>query len=42
VALGDFALQHQTNLLSIDVNPVMVMAEGVVAVDAVIEYREAP
>jgi acyl-CoA synthetase (NDP forming) len=42
VALGDFALQHQANLLSVDVNPVMVMAEGVVAVDAVIEYREAP
>ncbi|EJN22756.1 acyl-CoA synthetase (NDP forming) [Pseudomonas sp. GM78] len=42
VALGDFALQHQANLLSVDVNPVMVLAEGVVAVDAVIEYREAP
>ena len=42
VTLGDFALQHQANLLSVDVNPVMVMAEGVVAVDAVIEYREAP
>jgi acyl-CoA synthetase (NDP forming) len=42
VALGDFALQHQKSLLSIDVNPVMVMAEGVVAVDAVIEYKEAP
>jgi acyl-CoA synthetase (NDP forming) len=42
VALGNFALQHQANLLSVDVNPVMVLAEGVVAVDAVIEYREAP
>jgi acyl-CoA synthetase (NDP forming) len=42
VALGNFALQHQANLLSVDVNPLMVMAEGVVAVDAVIEYREAP
>ncbi|MBV6823190.1 acetate--CoA ligase family protein [Pseudomonas sp. PD9R] len=42
VALGDFALQHQANLLSVDINPVMVMADGVVAVDAVIEYREAP
>ncbi|MHC8382147.1 acetate--CoA ligase family protein [Pseudomonas sp. LB3P14] len=42
VALGNFALQHQANLLSVDVNPVMVMADGVVAVDAVIEYREAP
>jgi acyl-CoA synthetase (NDP forming) len=42
VALGNFALQHQVNLLSVDVNPVMVLAEGVVAVDAVIEYREAP
>jgi acyl-CoA synthetase (NDP forming) len=42
VALGNFALQHQANLLSVDINPVMVMAEGVVAVDAVIEYREAP
>ncbi|NUT76840.1 acetate--CoA ligase family protein [Pseudomonas sp. C1C7] len=42
VALGDFALQHQTNLLSVDINPVMVMAEGVVAVDAVIQYKEAP
>jgi acyl-CoA synthetase (NDP forming) len=42
VALGNFALQHQANLLSVDINPVMVLAEGVVAVDAVIEYREAP
>jgi acyl-CoA synthetase (NDP forming) len=42
VALGNFALQHQANLLSVDVNPLMVLAEGVVAVDAVIEYREAP
>lgn len=42
VALGDFALQHQANLLSVDVNPVMVMADSVVAVDAVIQYREAP
>lgn len=42
VALGNFALQHQANLLSVDVNPVMVLADGVVAVDAVIEYREAP
>ncbi|BCX67725.1 acetate--CoA ligase family protein [Pseudomonas izuensis] len=41
VALGNFALQHQTNLLSVDINPVMVMAEGVVAVDAVIQYKEA-
>ncbi|MDB5980428.1 MAG: putative acetyl-CoA synthetase (ADP-forming) alpha and beta chain protein [Pseudomonas sp.] len=42
VALGNFALRHQANLLSVDINPVMVMAEGVVAVDAVIEFREAP
>jgi acyl-CoA synthetase (NDP forming) len=42
VALGNFALQQRDHLLSIDINPVMVMADGVVAVDAVIEYREAP
>ncbi|MDB6145826.1 MAG: putative acetyl-CoA synthetase (ADP-forming) alpha and beta chain protein [Pseudomonas sp.] len=42
VKLGNFALQHQDNLLSVDINPVMVMADAVVAVDAVIEYREAP
>ena len=42
VALGNFAVQQREHLLSIDINPVMVMADGVVAVDAVIEYREAP
>jgi acyl-CoA synthetase (NDP forming) len=42
VALGNFALQHQACLLSVDINPVMVMTDRVMAVDAVIEYREAP
>jgi len=42
VALGDFAVRHRDHLLSVDVNPVMVMADGVVAVDAVVEFREAP
>lgn len=39
VALGDFAVSAGSALKSIDINPVMVMEDGVVAVDAVIELH---
>ncbi|MEP9375328.1 acetate--CoA ligase family protein [Aquabacter sp. CN5-332] len=43
VALGDFALAHEGTLLSVDINPVMALeaGKGVVAVDAVVEFRSA-
>lgn len=42
VALGNFACAAGSRLLSVDLNPVMVMArgQGVVAVDAVVELEE--
>lgn len=42
VALGKFALRHRQSLISVDMNPVMVMAEGqgVVVVDAVVQFKE--
>jgi acyl-CoA synthetase (NDP forming) len=42
VTLGDFALQNRHRLLSVDMNPVMVLARGrgVVVVDAVVELKE--
>ncbi|WP_427309297.1 acetate--CoA ligase family protein [Cupriavidus sp. H39] len=41
VALGDWALRHRTALVSVDINPLMVLAagEGVMAVDAVVELK---
>ncbi|CAG2139251.1 Trans-feruloyl-CoA synthase FCS1 [Cupriavidus campinensis] len=41
VALGDWALRHRTALVSVDINPLMVMAagQGVMAVDAVVELK---
>lgn len=41
-ALGDFALAYEQALVSVDVNPVMALHDGVVAVDAVVEFRSAP
>ncbi|CAG9243638.1 acetate--CoA ligase family protein [Paraburkholderia caribensis] len=42
VALGHFAMAHRTSLVSVDMNPVMVMArgDGVVVVDAVVQFKE--
>lgn len=42
VKLGDFAWRHRETLLSVDMNPVMVMPnrDGAVAVDAVVEFRK--
>ncbi len=42
VALGDFARANRTTLRSVDVNPIVARAagEGVVALDAVVEFRE--
>jgi acetate---CoA ligase (ADP-forming) len=42
VSLGNFALAHRHSLVSVDMNPVMVKAEGqgVVVVDAVVEFKE--
>jgi hypothetical protein len=42
VALGDFAIAYRTSLVSVDMNPVMVMArgEGAVVVDAVVQFGE--
>ncbi|MBP0588162.1 acetate--CoA ligase family protein [Paraburkholderia sp. LEh10] len=42
VALGNFAVAHRTSLVSVDMNPVMVMerGKGVVVVDAVVEFKE--
>jgi acyl-CoA synthetase (NDP forming) len=39
VALGNFAAACGRALKSVDINPVMVMTEGVVAVDAVVELQ---
>lgn len=43
VALGNFAVRYRTTLVSVDLNPVMVMpqGQGVVAVDAVVEFKGA-
>lgn len=43
VALGNFAVRYRTTLVSVDLNPVMVMPQGhgVVAVDAVVEFKGA-
>lgn len=42
VALGHFAIAHRTALVSVDMNPVMVMerGKGVVVVDAVVQFDE--
>ncbi|ARP82965.1 CoA-binding protein [Bordetella genomosp. 8] len=42
VALGDFAAGSRESLISVDINPVMVMpsGEGVLAVDAVVELNQ--
>ncbi|CAL8480331.1 acetate--CoA ligase family protein [Caballeronia sp. S22] len=42
VALGNFAIAYRTSLVSVDMNPVMVMArgEGVVVVDALVQFGE--
>lgn len=42
VALSHFAMANQAALQSVDINPVMVMprGEGVIAVDAVVEFKE--
>ncbi|MEM5368456.1 acetate--CoA ligase family protein [Paraburkholderia azotifigens] len=44
VALGDFAIAHRTSLVSVDMNPVMLMerGKGVVVVDAVVEFGSQP
>ena len=44
VAVSDFVLANQDRLISLDLNPVMVAPAGggVLAVDAVVELREAP
>lgn len=39
VALGNFAVSAGSTLKSVDINPVMVMEDGVVAVDAVVELH---
>jgi hypothetical protein len=39
VALGNFAAACGRALKSVDINPVMVLTEGVVAVDAVVELQ---
>lgn len=42
VALGHFAMEHRATLRSVDINPVMVMqaGQGVVALDAVVEFKD--
>lgn len=41
VAVGDFAVAHREHLASVDLNPVLVGTHGAVAVDAVVEFRNA-
>ena len=41
-ALSDFAWQHAHELDSIDINPMVVMAQGAVCLDAVITRKVAP
>ena len=39
-AVADFACEHADSLLELDVNPLLVNAEGAVAVDALVRTAE--